>query len=139
MKLLTANKNRGMALIEALIASLILLFAFSAAIMIVGSILASMSIENKRDQIAGELDKRVNEYRLSGIFDLNKDGEVLFIKKNVTDQEIKKAEQLKDVKINNKQNYQIIRFYALDEVSGIKESITVVEQPKNNNKNEIKS
>ncbi|APC97567.1 hypothetical protein [Francisella frigiditurris] len=139
MKLSVINKNRGMALIEALIASLILLFAFSAAIMIVGSILASMSIENKRDQIAGELDKRVNEYRLSGIFDLNKDGEVIFIQKDVTDQEIKKAEQLKDIKVTNKQNYRIVRFYALDEASGIKESITVVEQPKNNNKNEIKS
>lgn len=139
MKLSVMNKNRGMALIEALIASLILLFAFSAAIMIVGSILASMSIENKRDQIAGELDKRVNEYRLSGMFDLNKDGEVIFIQKDVTDQEIKKAEQLKDVKVTNKEGYRVIRFYALDEASGIKESITVVEQPKNRKKNEAKS
>ena len=67
--------QKGFGIVESMIAAMILLFVLSTGLILLNSVMFSMVLDNKRDEVSSLLDERVNTYRLTGTFDATtKDG-----------------------------------------------------------------
>lgn len=84
-----------------MIAALILLFVLSSGFILLNSILVSITLENRKDEIATVLDERVSVYRLTGVLDDSKtDDGIEFIKTVVLEKENDTKLQEKEQLVN---------------------------------------
>ncbi|TDT71350.1 hypothetical protein EDC55_11238 [Allofrancisella inopinata] len=70
------ESQAGLGIVEAMLAALILLFVLSSGFLLLNSVLVSITLDNRRNEISSVLDDRVSVYRLTGVFDdsATKDG-----------------------------------------------------------------
>lgn len=73
-----SQKQKGISIIETLIAVSILLFLFFAAFYTLGNILGGTVLTEKKVELVNELDDRVEDYMLTGDFDENASGDITF-------------------------------------------------------------
>jgi uncharacterized membrane protein len=69
MRLQTTKSQQGFGIVESMMAAMILLFVLSSGFIILNSILVSVALDNKKEELSSALDDRVSIYRLTGVFD----------------------------------------------------------------------
>lgn len=101
MFLKKTKSQAGFGIVESMIAALILLFVLSSGFILLNSILVSITLENRKDEIATVLDERVSIYRLTGVLDDTKtDDGIEFIKTVVLEKENDIKPQEKEQPVN---------------------------------------
>ncbi|AJI46983.1 pilus assembly protein [Francisella philomiragia] len=101
MFLKKTKSQAGFGIVESMIAALILLFVLSSGFILLNSILVSITLENRKDEIATVLDERVSVYRLTGVLDDSKtDDGIEFIKTVVLEKENDTKPQEKEQPVN---------------------------------------
>ncbi len=101
MFLKKTKSQAGFGIVESMIAALILLFVLSSGFILLNSILVSITLENRKDEIATVLDERVSVYRLTGVLDDSKtDDGIEFIKTVVLEKENDTKSQEKEQPVN---------------------------------------
>jgi hypothetical protein len=90
MVIRSSINQRGFGIVESMMAAMILLFVLSTGLILLNSVMFSMALDNKLDEVSTFLDERVNIYRLTGTFDATtKDG--IEFKKTVIISEVNDA------------------------------------------------
>lgn len=109
MSLSNIKSQRGFGIVESMLAALILLFVLSSGFILLNSILVSIALDNKKNEISGVLDDRVSIYRLTDVFDDKPTKDGIQFKKTIT---IEQENDLQLVEENNKYD-TVNRFKAL--------------------------
>ncbi|MBK2084721.1 pilus assembly protein [Francisella adeliensis] len=69
MSLKNIKSQKGFGIVESMLSAMILLFVLSSGFILLNSVLVSIALDNKKDEISSTLDERVSIYRLTGVFD----------------------------------------------------------------------
>lgn len=109
MFLKKTKSQAGFGIVESMIAALILLFVLSSGFILLNSILVSITLENRKDEIATVLDERVSVYRLTGVLDDSKtDDGIEFIKTVVLEKENDTKPQEKEQLVNRFKSLSVV-------------------------------
>ena len=157
MRLQTIKSQQGFGIVESMMAAMILLFVLSSGFIILNSILVTIALDNKKEELSAALDERVSIYRLTGVFDDSSTKDGIEFKKTITiEQEnstepveedkpvnrfkrlsvadLKKMAQQADKKVASdaakdvKITYKIINIAAFDDVMEVADMIKVIER-----------
>ena len=80
------SKRSGMGLVEAMLATTVLLFVSYATLNVLSSGYSSSEYLSKKVTLADELDERVEEYILTGTFDTTSSGSFSFSEADITNE-----------------------------------------------------
>jgi len=157
MRLQSTKSQQGFGIVESMLAAMILLFVLSSGFIILNSILVSIALDNKKEELSSALDDRVSIYRLTGVFDDSSTTNGIEFKKTITvEQEnnaepveedkpvnrfkplsvadIKKMAQKADEKAANEEasdvkiTYRVINIAAFDDVMEVADRIKIIER-----------
>ena len=157
MRLQTIKSQQGFGIVESMLAAMILLFVLSSGFIILNSILVSIALDNKKEELSAALDEKVSIYRLTGVFDDSSTNDGIEFKKTITvEQEndaepieedepvnrfkrlsvadVKKMAQKADKKAANdaakdvKITYKVINISAFDDVMEVADRIKIIER-----------
>lgn len=78
MKTRLVRKQRGVSLIETVISSCVILFILSSSFLIFNSNIVHSSVSEKKVKLVNQLDKKISDYLLTGVFNTSKIGQNTF-------------------------------------------------------------
>lgn len=102
MRLQTTKSQQGFGIVESMLAAMILLFVLSSGFIILNSILTSIALDNKKEELSAVLDERVSIYRLTGVFDDSTTNSGIEFKKTITVEQENGAEPIEEKKPVNR-------------------------------------
>ena len=146
---ISKTNQKGFGIVESMMAAMILLFVLSTGLILLNSVMFSMALDNKRNEVSSLLDERVNTYRLTGTFDdTSKDG--IEFKKTVIISQLNDATPIEnaigtskyyDLSTRKKMakiaaaessdvdiTYKIINIAAIDKESGAIDRVKIIER-----------
>ena len=101
MRLQSTKSQQGFGIVESMLAAMILLFVLSSGFIILNSILVSIALDNRKEELSAALDEKVSVYRLTGVFDDSSVGSIDF-KKTITVEQENGTEPVEDDKPVNR-------------------------------------
>ena len=72
------KKQSGVSLIETVISSCIILFILSSSFLVFDSNMINSAVSQKRVELVNQLDKKINQYLLTGVFNTSSIGQSTF-------------------------------------------------------------
>jgi uncharacterized membrane protein len=102
MRLQTTKYQQGFGIVESMLAAMILLFVLSSGFIILNSILVSIALDNRKEELSAALNERVSIYRITGVFDDSSTSSGIEFKKTITVEQENGAEPIDEEKPVNR-------------------------------------
>ena len=102
MRLQTTKSQQGFGIVESMLAGMILLFVLSSGFIILNSILVSIALDNRKEELSAALNERVSIYRITGVFDDSSTSSGIEFKKTITVEQENGAEPIDEEKPVNR-------------------------------------
>jgi uncharacterized membrane protein len=102
MRLQTTKYQQGFGIVESMFAAMILLFVLSSGFIILNSILVSIALDNRKEELSAALNERVSIYRITGVFDDSSTSSGIEFKKTITVEQENGAEPIEEEKPVNR-------------------------------------